>query len=97
MLLAEIADTEELRQRGLMFRHIMPADQAMLFDFERLTLGAKTQNRVFALFLWSILRGSKKVGKKKFKKDATIFKKKKQHLEHSSLMTNFVVQSFFMA
>ena len=34
MLLAEIADTEELRQRGLMFRHIMPADQAMLFDFE---------------------------------------------------------------
>jgi uncharacterized protein len=35
MLSAEIADTEELRQRGLMFRHIMPADQAMLFDFEQ--------------------------------------------------------------
>ena len=34
MLSAEVADTEELRQRGLMFRHILPADQAMLFDFE---------------------------------------------------------------
>jgi uncharacterized protein len=34
MLSAEIADNEELRQRGLMFRHILPADQAMLFDFE---------------------------------------------------------------
>jgi uncharacterized protein len=33
MLTAEIADTEELRERGLMFRHIMPPDQAMLFDF----------------------------------------------------------------
>ena len=33
MLSAEIADTEELRQRGLMFRHILPIDQAMLFDF----------------------------------------------------------------
>ena len=33
MLSAEIADTEELRQRGLMFRHILPPDQAMLFDF----------------------------------------------------------------
>ena len=34
MLSAEVADTEELRQRGLMFRHILPPDQAMLFDFE---------------------------------------------------------------
>ena len=34
MLSAEIADTEELRERGLMFRHILPEDQAMLFDFE---------------------------------------------------------------
>jgi uncharacterized protein len=30
---AEIADTDELRARGLMFRHIMPLDRAMLFDF----------------------------------------------------------------
>ena len=33
MLSAEIADTPELRERGLMFRHILPPDQAMLFDF----------------------------------------------------------------
>jgi uncharacterized membrane protein (UPF0127 family) len=33
MLMAEIADTEELRGRGLMFRHILPPDHAMLFDF----------------------------------------------------------------
>jgi uncharacterized protein len=33
MLTAEIADTDELRERGLMFRHILPQDQAMLFDF----------------------------------------------------------------
>jgi uncharacterized protein len=33
MLSAEIADTDELRERGLMFRHILPPDQAMLFDF----------------------------------------------------------------
>ena len=33
LLTAEIADTPELRERGLMFRHIMPPDQAMLFDF----------------------------------------------------------------
>ncbi len=33
-LSAEIADNEELRQRGMMFRHILPPDQAMLFDFE---------------------------------------------------------------
>jgi uncharacterized protein len=33
LLTAEIADTPELRERGLMFRHILPADQAMLFDF----------------------------------------------------------------
>jgi uncharacterized protein len=32
---AEIADTPELRSRGLMFRHRMPEDRAMLFDFER--------------------------------------------------------------
>ena len=30
---AEIADTEALRQRGLMFRHLLPGDRAMLFDF----------------------------------------------------------------
>ena len=30
---AEIADTEILRERGLMFRHILPVDKAMLFDF----------------------------------------------------------------
>jgi uncharacterized protein len=29
----EIADTDELRARGLMFRHRMPEDQGMLFDF----------------------------------------------------------------
>ncbi len=33
LLTAEIADTPELREHGLMFRHIMPQDQAMLFDF----------------------------------------------------------------
>lgn len=33
LITAEIADTPELRERGLMFRHIMPQDQAMLFDF----------------------------------------------------------------
>jgi uncharacterized protein len=33
MMQAEIADTDELRERGLMFRHIMPPDHAMLFDF----------------------------------------------------------------
>ncbi len=33
MFTAEIADTEILRERGLMFRHIMPPDNAMLFDF----------------------------------------------------------------
>ncbi len=30
---AEIADTDVARERGLMFRHVMPDDQAMLFDF----------------------------------------------------------------
>jgi uncharacterized membrane protein (UPF0127 family) len=30
---AEIADTEDLRARGLMFRHKLPEGQAMLFDF----------------------------------------------------------------
>jgi uncharacterized membrane protein (UPF0127 family) len=30
---AEIADTDELRARGLMFRHVLPPDRAMLFDF----------------------------------------------------------------
>ena len=30
---AEIADTPELRQRGLMFRHQLPEDRAMLFDW----------------------------------------------------------------
>jgi uncharacterized protein len=30
---AEVADTEAERERGLMFRHILPPDQAMLFDF----------------------------------------------------------------
>ncbi len=29
----EIADTDDLRARGLMFRHRLPEDQAMLFDF----------------------------------------------------------------
>ncbi len=29
----EIADTDELRQRGLMFRQRMPEDRGMLFDF----------------------------------------------------------------
>jgi uncharacterized protein len=33
MFTTEIADTEELRERGLMFRHILPEDRAMLFDF----------------------------------------------------------------
>jgi uncharacterized membrane protein (UPF0127 family) len=31
---AEIADSNELRERGLMFRHLLPIDRAMLFDFE---------------------------------------------------------------
>ena len=30
---AEIADSEILRERGLMFRHDLPQDRAMLFDF----------------------------------------------------------------
>ena len=30
---AEIADTDATRERGLMFRQVMPEDQAMLFDF----------------------------------------------------------------
>jgi hypothetical protein len=33
MFTAEIADTAELRARGLMFRHKLPPDRAMLFDF----------------------------------------------------------------
>lgn len=33
MFSAEIADTDELRSRGLMFRHVLPQGQAMLFDF----------------------------------------------------------------
>jgi uncharacterized protein len=32
---AEVADSDELRERGLMFRHVMPVGQAMLFDFEK--------------------------------------------------------------
>ncbi len=32
---AEIADTDELRERGLMFRHVLPKDSAMLFDFSK--------------------------------------------------------------
>jgi uncharacterized protein len=32
---AEIADSPELRDRGLMFRHVLPADRAMLFDFDK--------------------------------------------------------------
>ena len=32
---AEIADTPELRTRGLMFRHNLPEDRAMLFDWGR--------------------------------------------------------------
>jgi uncharacterized membrane protein (UPF0127 family) len=35
MLTAEIADTDELRTRGLMFRHFLPEDKAMLFDYEK--------------------------------------------------------------
>lgn len=30
---AEVADTDAARERGLMFRQVMPPDQAMLFDF----------------------------------------------------------------
>ena len=30
----EIADTDELRERGLMFRQRIPPDRGMLFDFE---------------------------------------------------------------
>jgi uncharacterized protein len=33
MFTTEIADTEFLRERGLMFRHVLPEDNAMLFDF----------------------------------------------------------------
>jgi uncharacterized protein len=32
---AEIADNDDLRSRGLMFRHVLPPNQAMLFDFEK--------------------------------------------------------------
>ncbi|CAN0486777.1 unnamed protein product, partial [Phaeothamnion confervicola] len=32
---AEIADTDELRTRGLMFRHFLPEDKAMLFDYQK--------------------------------------------------------------
>jgi hypothetical protein len=32
---AEIADNDDLRGRGLMFRHVLPPDRAMLFDFEK--------------------------------------------------------------
>ena len=35
MFIAQIADTEELRTRGLMFRHFLPEDKAMLFDYEQ--------------------------------------------------------------
>ena len=35
MFTAEIADTEELRTSGLMFRHFLPEDKAMLFDYEK--------------------------------------------------------------
>ncbi len=35
MFTAEIADTDELRSRGLMFRHFLPEDKAMLFDYEQ--------------------------------------------------------------
>jgi uncharacterized membrane protein (UPF0127 family) len=35
MLTAEIADTDELRTRGLMFRHFLPEDKAMLFDYQK--------------------------------------------------------------
>ncbi len=34
LLTAEVADTKELRARGLMFRHRMPEGRAMLFDFQ---------------------------------------------------------------
>lgn len=30
---AEVVDTDDLRARGLMFRHVLPPDRAMLFDF----------------------------------------------------------------
>ncbi len=33
MFTVEIADTDELRERGLMFRQRMPEDRGMLFDF----------------------------------------------------------------
>ena len=32
---AEVADSDATRERGLMFRQVMPKDQAMLFDFEQ--------------------------------------------------------------
>jgi uncharacterized protein len=35
MFITEIADTPQLRARGLMFRHRLPENQAMLFDFEK--------------------------------------------------------------
>ncbi len=34
LFIAEIADTPDLRARGLMFRHVLPGDRAMVFDFE---------------------------------------------------------------
>ncbi len=35
LFLAEVADNDELRGRGLMFRHVLPQDRAMLFDFNQ--------------------------------------------------------------
>ncbi len=34
LFITEIADTQQLRARGLMFRHRLPPNQAMLFDFK---------------------------------------------------------------
>ena len=47
---AEIADSEALRQRGLMFRYTLPPDRAMLFDFgEARPVGMWMKNTYIAL------------------------------------------------
>ncbi len=47
---AEIADSDALRQHGLMFRYTLPPDRAMLFDFgEARPVGMWMKNTYIAL------------------------------------------------
>jgi hypothetical protein len=48
--IVEIADSEALRQHGLMFRYTLPLDRAMLFDFgEARPVGMWMKNTYIAL------------------------------------------------